>query len=287
MRLVSNKFHHKMWPTGDFGVEVEVEAASFATMPHLNCWKSVHDGSLRGESAEFVFRKPLPLDETISEVVKLYSYLKECGIKDSGRAGVHVHVNVNTLTVVQLLNLIAMWMIVEEAAVRWCGPSRKGNLFCLTSSEACGNLLALVRAIAENDFAAFDNGDRYRYAALNLCSLWKYGSIEFRCLGTPTTHEPIVEWVLFLDKLVSVAKAYDNPASLILAMSAGGYKEFVKRVLPSPVVDSITDKELREGVNNAQMVAFAADWGRFDQTKTIGGIEFPIGDAAIEPMEDM
>ena len=118
MRLVSNKFRHNMWPVGDFGVEVEVEATSFDTMPRLNCWKSVHDGSLRGESAEFVFRNPLPLDKTIGEVVKLYSYLKECGIKDSGRAGVHVHVNVNTLTVVQLLNLIAMWMIVEEAAVR-------------------------------------------------------------------------------------------------------------------------------------------------------------------------
>ena len=286
MKLVSSKFNKKD-PGGLFGVEVEVEVESLSTMPLLNAWHQTEDGSLRGESAEFVFKRPLDFDSTVKEVCTLYNYLNECGVKDTGRAGIHVHLNVNGLTTVQLINLITLWMIVEETAVKWCGPSRKGNLFCLTNSEAYGNVIALIRSVESNDFRPFLKGDGFRYSALNLCSLWKYGSVEFRCLGTPTEVGPVLEWIRFINKLYEACQKWDNPATLMLAMSAGGYAEFIKQLFDSPVVSGITQKDLREGVNNAQMVAFARDWATFDRTRTIGGLEFDFDNEAIEPMEDI
>ena len=70
-----------------------------------------------------------------------------------------------------------------------------------------------------------------RYAALNLTSLLTYGSLEFRSMRTPTTAQPIIDWVNTLHTLMVNSKEYEDPVKLLSAMSANGEREVVSTLL--------------------------------------------------------
>jgi len=83
---------------GDVGVEIEVEGNNLPQYD-LDGWRVEHDGSLRGESAEYVFGRPRYVNEAKAFVDELCKTLEPCDIQDSGRGGIHVHVNIRDLTI--------------------------------------------------------------------------------------------------------------------------------------------------------------------------------------------
>src|SRR5690554_4898477 len=106
---------------GDVGVEIEVEGSNLPrTGEH---WIVTQDGSLRGESCEYVLRQPLSLPETKEALAYLSRRYEETGaeIADSPRCGVHIHVNCQELTIIQLYNFMTLYLILEDLLVRWCG----------------------------------------------------------------------------------------------------------------------------------------------------------------------
>src|SRR5690606_7279420 len=78
---------------GMFGIEIEVEGARFPIVP---AWEKKTDGSLRGESAEYVLSHPLdkePAVEALNALAKAFAENKTVR-NYSYRTSVHVHVNV-------------------------------------------------------------------------------------------------------------------------------------------------------------------------------------------------
>jgi hypothetical protein len=112
-------------------------------------------------------------------------------------------VNVSDLTLNQILAAIVGYWLIETPLVDTQGPTRVGNLFCLRVSDADYIVNDLINSL-ESSFPLLDNNlsDNVKYAALNLNTVRRFGSLEFRfCKGT-TDPKEIQQWAEFLYNMV-------------------------------------------------------------------------------------
>jgi hypothetical protein len=218
-----------------YGVEVEVEGpAPFPEMvagvdPDNAWWNSKPDGSLRGHSMEYVSGVFPDALKAKKEVVRLYDKIGT--VNDSMRAGVHIHYNVQSWTVQELFTFLSLYYLFEDTLFVFLGEERKGNLFCLDAKEAGYIPHGLYQCLQSETFEAmlFNNQDM-RYSALNLYSVKKFGSIEFRALRTPVTAAPILTWIDIIECLVQGAKRFNNPQEVIDSFSAIGFETVANTV---------------------------------------------------------
>jgi hypothetical protein len=266
--------------TGDVGLEIEVEGSN---LPHTGeHWIVTQDGSLRGESCEYVLRRPKSLPEAREALGYLAHRYKENGaqIADSPRCGVHVHVNCQQLTVVQLYNFMVLYLILEDLLVRWCGEEREGNLFCLRAKDAEYLLFVLEQALEDKSFRARFSSDELRYASMNVNALPRYGSLEFRAMRGTKDMDLIYRWAEVLVGLREQAKLYPNPVEIIMQMSGDGYENFLQTSvgddMASTLMELCPDWEmlLQDGVRRSQDIAYAGDWGELASfpKRRVGGV---------------
>lgn len=278
---------------GDLGIEIEVEGENLPQTRKY--WRMEHDGSLRGEeNMEYVLSKPLSLDGCR----KALDYLDECYnnnntvVDDTVRAGVHVHVNVQRLSIIELFNFITLYIIFEDILVKFCGEHREGNLFCLRTSDADWILYALRRAIKTGQWGQLVDDD-LRYASFNVKALGTYGSLEFRAMRGTRDLDVIYKWAEILLSLREMAKQFNNPQDIIQGFSAGECLGFMERCFGDNF-ELLQCKDsarlVTEGMRRAQDIAYCVDWELYREkpVKYIGGLEFPIDvDFPDEPMENV
>lgn len=262
-----------------YGVEIEVEGRRLPRENWVweNCateqgfhWATHQDGSLRGESCEYVFEGAVPFKDSLELIDKLFEGFKACNsqLVPSNRTSTHVHVNVSGLKVNALNAIIALWFTLEEAVINVCGELRKNNHFCLSAKESSYITNVWERALETGRFS-FSNDQKY--AALNLAALNRFGTLEFRCFPMPTKADDVTKWVKFLHGLKQVAttKYLDNsrigrdlsergPLEILLEICmAGGcgdlYQEFVKC---NPDIRA----SAMEGFRTIQETVYAYDW---------------------------
>lgn len=249
---------------GEIGIEIEVEGENVLHEGILNNWIIDKDGSLRNDNAEYKLRVPVHRDKVLKCLLYLYRKLKENGTKiyDSPRTGVHVHVNVQTLTIKELYQFITLYLCLEELMVRWAGPTRVGNLFCLRASDAEGLTHSLTRALQENNLNILYS-DNLRYASLNVKAIQNYGSLEFRALrGGLITPQEISTWVKMILEIKDAALRFKNPREIIESFSGQGPKNFLENIGPHVNLMDFENQEnlLRLGVRSAQEVAYCNKW---------------------------
>lgn len=268
--LVKNllRLHPRLLTSGEVGVEIEVEGNSLPR--DLGAyWRVEEDGSLRGESAEYVLKKPLKISEVGKAIKFLVDSLNEndSEVYSSVRAGVHVHINVQDLNEVELSNFITAYMILEHALVGWCGKHREGNLFCLRVEDA-EFLLEKIRAVfLRLDCRLFED-DNIRYSSLNLKALAQYGSLEFRSMRTPTDFSLILDWVEVLHTIKKQSIKYKSPIDLVYASiedTEGVLKDLLKDFYGTFITDSYK-KEFHK------YVRYANDFAHLSQSMLIDKI---------------
>lgn len=277
---------------GDVGIEIEVEGER---LPYLEkFWKNEQDGSLRGpETCEYVLEKPMTLKEArlaLSYLDAQYK-LKDAKVYDSVRAGVHVHINVQNLNMIELYNFMTLYIILEEVLVKFCGPYREGNLFCLRTGDADYLLTCLAKS-AETKF--FNNlvSDQLRYASMNVKALGTYGSLEFRAMRGTRDLDLIYKWAEVLLHLREVAKEYQSPDKIVENYSEGGARDFLIHALGENTKLFLCEGfegMLTDGMRRAQDIAYCVDWQDYHEVekKLIGELEFPLGtEFPNEPLED-
>ena len=254
----------------EVGVEVEVESNhSLPPQDEVPGWRKLHDGSLRGEyNAEYIFDGPSGEANSIKRVTKLYQVMERYGrVSPTVRAGVHIHINVRDMTLLQLFTFITCYYIVEEVLTDTCGIGRQGNHFCLRAMDSELALVRLVEIVREN-YLARSEAEVIRYSALNLNALHKFGSLEFRQLRTPTTPEPIIDWMVTLLAIKRNSSLFENPEAVVNGFSYGGERSFFNSLLggaPHHVnYTNETDDKLRNGVRLVQDLAYARDWNSND-----------------------
>lgn len=274
---------------GDIGVEIEVEGHNLPTPEKY--WKKEYDGSLRGESAEYVLKKPLSLLETS----KAITYLGHCykqnktTVHESVRAGVHVHINVQDLTVVQLFSFITAYIVLEDLLVKFCGQYREGNLFCLRVKDAEYLLYSLEKVAANKQYHHLHT-DILRYASMNVKSLQQYGSLEFRAMRGTKDLMAIRVWVKILYNLRNQSVKFDSPKHIVDYIEKEGSESFCKLFLGTSLNTVCgkldVNKYVNDGLLRAYNLACNTDWDSF-VTRTIGELEFPINvEFPDEPLED-
>jgi hypothetical protein len=291
MSTVAKEMGIKKLVTGDVGIEIEVEGTGLPVMAKY--WNNEQDGSLQGpESREYVLKRPMTLVEAKSALDHLDNEYKRWNttVNDSVRAGVHIHINCQHLTMTQLYNFMTVYLILENVLVKWCGDSRCGNLFCLRASDAEWILTQIRHAASTKKFINAFHRDELRYSSMNVKALGDYGSLEFRSMRGTRDLGLIYMWAETLLGLREFAKKFNNPADIIEAFSIQSPLRFMRNALGDNYDSFKTDgqeKMLWTGVHNAQDIAFCADWSKFDpKMRKIGELEFPEDMNDIDEPED-
>lgn len=222
---------------GTFGIEIECEGENLKIV-HEGTWRTEADGSLRGrfpdKSCEWVLEEPLSLKDAITAVNQLSK--KQSGadtkINFSYRTSTHVHVNAQDMTEDQYLNFIYTWLLLEEPLIRFCGPQRRANRFCLSINDGEGamdylNLLfttgfAALPRLYENDI---------RYAALNIAASRKYGSIELRCMRGTLDVEVLTIWLTALQAIRDFSMQCKNVREIHDKFVKSPPLEFMRNIL--------------------------------------------------------
>lgn len=255
---------NNMKVAGDVGVEIEVEGLRLPQGDKY--WRREQDGSLRGaENAEYVLRTPLTLHQLKMALKSLaMGYKKnESVVDDSVRAGVHVHVNVQDLNIIQLYNYLTLYLVFEELLTKFCGKSREGNLFCLRACDAEFLIQALQYAAQNRRWRTLVTDD-LRYASVNVKALGNYGSLEFRAMRSTKDFDVIQTWAEILVMLREKAKEFFEPTDIINGFSEGESSTFLDRIFGQyahifKAYDGY-EKALVRGVRIAQEVAFCTNW---------------------------
>jgi hypothetical protein len=250
---------------GKIGLELEVETGRRFPERGFDEWALVGDGSLRG-GGEFVLKKPLDKDAAFSALDNLHQCLEAAGttLHDSDRTSTHVHINVQKLNLTQLYNFMVVYLLLEDLLVKYCGPSREGNLFCLRSSDADYLIRFLADVASTGNHSAFGT-NQVRYASMNVCSIPKFGSLEFRAMrGMVTDPAFIKDWVNILLRLEEKALQYRDPKDILMNLSMDGGERFAQNILGEyyEQVECLNMEEiLRNSMRSVQEIAYAReDW---------------------------
>lgn len=242
---------------GEVGIELEIEGDGCGRLVNTNFWRVEADGSLRGESAEIVMKNPCKRTVVRGRLKALARMVEHVQFQDTGRAGIHVHINIQELTVRELVQYMCLYLVFEEMLVEWCGQGRVGNLFCLRVSDA-PFVLKIVRDVLKSGRWRRLGTDDIRYSSMNLKAVATYGSLEFRALRSTTDMAVLRKWVDILLHLKDTALKFKTPGEIIEQMSHLGSERFFHMLLGEYDVQ-YSHSGMVSGVRNAQFLAYAKD----------------------------
>lgn len=284
-----------------FGIEVECEGKNVGMFDAgiLNDWAPHKDGSLRQwqghEPCEWVFNGPANYDRSVKRVHALFDYFEKnkARLHTSNRTSIHVHFNMGDKTTYQLVNLYILFTILEDLLDGYCGEDRNGNLFCLSSRHAEGQLRWVEDSIFKNYRFKYNEG--WRYCSLNLASLNKFGTVEFRGMRGLDNREELLAWLSILNELVNYAcYTMKNPVDLIESISVKRPIGFIKEVfgrenflrLTKGINEDQIDQSVYEGLRLVQMLVYKIGT-EFDQVR-LRGKDFWAGfQGDAEPVRDI
>ena len=231
MKKLHQLFGYERPKEGDFGIEIEVEGNNLVEV-QSGGWTSVKDGSLRGESYEYVFSEPVIREKVKPQLEFLAKKLHKSELNFSFRTSVHVHMNMMDCTEDQVMNVIYLYLLLEEPFLTYCGKERKGNRFCLRLQDAEG-LMDAVNMIFVYGFKGIQNinRDTMRYASINLEALVKYGSLEFRAMHGNLDVQYIDTWVEALYRIRKFAMEIKDPIDIYNLYAQMSPIDFMEKVL--------------------------------------------------------
>lgn len=256
-----------------FGVELECEGLNVdwdgSDANLLKGWEPHADGSLRnnhGSSCEWVFNGPVKYAGALKRIEKLFQYFtaRKAKLVCSNRTSTHVHFNMGDKNAYQLVNIFILFTIFEDLLDRYCGEDRRGNLFCLSSRHAEEQVSWISDAVFKHqNFGAFR--EDFRYCSLNLASINKFGTIEFRAMRGLDNQADIETWLSILKEFCEYAcYTMKNPVDLIESISVKTPLGFVKEVFSEGnftlLTKGIDEHEISgsiyEGLRLVQMLSY-------------------------------
>lgn len=207
--------------------------SAMVTAPDGRVWKVVHDGSLRGQGVGCEIVSPVlgyADIETLQEVVRA---VRRAGASVNETCGIHVHVEMVTLTPKQITNLIKMIYKQEAIIEAALGiiPSRKR--YCASiSPEFIAKLESrrtwTLQTLNEAWYGFYNprpaRYDQSRYHGVNLNSIWRQDTIEFRWANSTLHAGQVKTYVQFALALVGKAKAARSAQSAKRVYSAESAK---------------------------------------------------------------
>lgn len=240
---------------GVFGVEVEVEGNNLS--PPSVGWKQVRDGSLRGEfpyySSEYVFIKPESLNTSIRMIHQLGKAMQDYGskLKFSFRTSTHVHINVQHLTYPQFLTFLYTSALLENVLMHFCGKERINNRFCLRIQDAEEYIHELKQLFLSNNAIRLINEDRLRYSAINIGSVPKYGSVEFRGMRGTLDKDVLIPWLKIIYAIREFSVNQNSPHDVHDLFVRNSPEQFVKNIIGEELFNIINYPGLKQDIRKS------------------------------------
>lgn len=195
------------------GIEIEVEGVDLPK--EVPSWKFTKDGSLRGESGEYILENPSSYSECRVSIERLKQQFKHNNTVTnfSSRTSVHVHLNVADIEFTHLCNIVFLYFIVEDVLLKFCGEERYTNRFCLSVRSAEGIIEGIKARFDPVNIRTFSM-ERFKYAALNLASIPGKGSLEFRGMRGTLDTAVLHAWMRVIQNIYSTAAVYNSPQEI-------------------------------------------------------------------------
>lgn len=268
-----------------FGIELECEgkAVNFDGVNNdiLVDWEPHDDGSLRnnhGSSCEWVFKGPAPYKKAVERVGTLFDYFdkRKSKLVTSNRTSTHIHFNMGDKNAYQAVNVFILFTILEDLLDRYCGEDRRGNLFCLSSRHA-EEQVRWMEACCFDKFG-FNLGNHGRYCSLNMASLNKFGTVEFRGMRGLDNREDLLAWLSIVHEFCDYAcYKMKNPVTLVEQISAirpiGLLREIFSKENVNRLIKDVNeydlDRSIYDGLRLVQMMCYKIGT-EFDQVKLVG-----------------
>jgi len=197
--------------TGQFGIEIETESKTPYDYPKSKYWDFKPDNSLRDYGVELVSKGPLTkpeLEYALGEFEVLK--VKHKYIQDSISTSIHVHANMLNETFLTVANFLTTWALVENLLIKYSGPDRLSNLFCLSIKDAEGILDKWINLLKTIDTKKYNKvsvpRDSVKYSALNVATLSQLGTLEVRTFRGETDVNIIKKWVEIIDKIMTFSR---------------------------------------------------------------------------------
>lgn len=256
------------------GLEIEVENTREADAYFIQLlndqWIVDHDGSLRGRSHEFK-TEPQYLQFMIPELQQFYALTKftdEANFTD--RCSIHVHANALDYTQEQLATLTLVYPIIEEVLFEFVnhfnwkkdeqGACRDTNLYCIPWNQCRNNHKVLAKLFSKPKATT---AEWQKYTALNLQTLKKYGTVEWRHMHGTADMEKLTLWLNIIGAIMGYAKRvpFEQALGVIKALNDNSaYEAFFNDLLQAflPFNDRYRTA-MYDGVVNAKYSMFGWD----------------------------
>lgn len=184
------------------GINVQDEAYNHTTRNH---WKIVTDGSIRGEHGNEIVSPVLRGMDGIEQIKKVCIALGKAGAQVNKTCGFHVHLGANDLNLENMKALVRSYINLENPIDAIMPESRRGN-----SNSYCKNLTSVSGIDGKITNAAnmtqLVNAFGGRYFKLNLQSITRHGTVEFRQHSGTITFSKIKNWLLICARMVEYAR---------------------------------------------------------------------------------
>ncbi len=261
----------KQIPPGDQGLELELEFAESQVWDLNEKLWTVHSDelSLRNCGYEISATVPLKMDSLEAVIEPLCENINRRNPIVSNRTSTHVHENMLRHSVLQVLNCIVVYWLLETPLTRYCGEEREGHHFNLRLKDAEAMVPILCDSL-KSDRPLRDLGDKVRYAGLNLSALNKFGSLEFRSMRGSTDPKLIVSWMKAIHHLCSVAKTFESPAHVFDFYLDCNKDKFVRHFLPEDLANVVLNtpgysQMMDESASIVCALAYTQPWKDWDE----------------------
>lgn len=187
---------------GLFGVEIELEDTNITQSPIG--WDVHQDGSLRN-GIELVTYPPMGGDQLVTALDAFYD--EGYSYNASPRTSTHIHIDLSQETVGTLRSMVALVYVLETGLYDIIGEDRKWAGYSMPLYEAGSARLRNILSplTTQADFVRAVNSGRNtdRYYGLNVSSLSRHGTAEFRYFPGGPTREELEMW---LDLVVGIKR---------------------------------------------------------------------------------
>lgn len=233
-----------------YGLEFEVQGVNPFTASHalrnrgIECttdapthgdpiptWKAVYDGSCPN-GAEVV--SPILNRSTLNESAKVAKVLKSAGAYVDTKTGLHVHVGLNafesdTRSVQDnLANFVLNYYAIHHAIGALVSRSRLNNRYTRVLSRRFAEIEAeglrgghLGSSLGRSSIASL-NINHPRYCSVNLCSIDRHGTVEFRLHQGTLNGVKAIAWVNFIEALIADTNAGADYTADLYSIGAWG-----------------------------------------------------------------
>lgn len=239
------------------GVEYEVEDYEGDLENRASLWSVHSDASLRN-GVEFVFSRPLS-GATAVRALQDFERSKHT-FNTSERTSTHIHFNAaDGCTIGQVRSLFALMYMIEPAVFRIASEDRKWCSYCQPLTDySPQRLIRLLGSSNQSQFVEAARGERHqdKYYGMNMSSLNRHTTIEFRYFPGVVNFEVTLKWINLLQTIRNAAYRTHDPLPIINAcLTPDSLRHYVQNNLGPFAEEVLSNLVIEDAVLRASTLA--------------------------------